>query len=98
MEQLIAALCAVNAAQVIANASGYKHRTWLTNGSEDDYDPLVQEVLKHAGVLITPEGRPDWKAHAVLKEHGFQVSKGESDSFGWLTGCIHTNKGIIVYG
>lgn len=98
MQQLLAALNAVEAATSIANASTYKGKTWLTNGGEEDYDPLVQKVLEHTGVLITNEGNPDWRAHAVLKGNGFLVTKGESDSFGWLTGCIHTNKGIIVYG
>ncbi len=98
MEQLLTALNAIEAAASIANSSTYEGKTWLTNGYQEDYDPLVQEVLEHAGVLITNEGRPDWHAHAVLKGNGFRVTKGESDSFGWLTGCIHTSKGIIVYG
>ena len=98
MEQLIKALKAVDAAESIINARTYEDKIWLTNGCQEYYDPLVQEVLEHSGWLITKEGRPDWHAHAVLKGNGFPVTCGEKDSFGWLTGCIHTNKGIIVYG
>lgn len=100
MEKLLAALRAVEAAATILNADTDEEtgQVWLTDGTEDDLDPLVKEVLEHSGWLITKEGRPDWHAHAVLKGNGFRVTKGESDSFGWLTGCIHTSKGIIVYG
>ena len=34
----------------------------------------------------------------IIKVSGYDVTAGEKDSYGWLTGCIHTNKGIIVYG
>lgn len=100
MEQLLAALRAVEAAPTLLNAEVDEDsgKIYLTNGYEEDQDPLVQEVVKHAGWLITDKGQPDWRAHAILKGNGFRVTCGEKDSFGWLTGCIHTSKGIIVYG
>jgi hypothetical protein len=48
--------------------------------------------------LITGEGRCNWNnIHEVIK-NGFDVHAGEKDSFGWLTGCIETKKGTLVYG
>lgn len=48
--------------------------------------------------LITSEGRCNWKNIDAVIAAGFDVFAGETDSFGWLTGCIRTKKGIIVYG
>jgi transketolase len=33
-----------------------------------------------------------------LQKHNYYVYPGEQDRFGWLTGCIDTSKGTIVYG
>ena len=50
-------------------------------------------------VLIDEEGTPnyaqmDWLYHT----HGYFVFPGERDRFGWLTGCLRTKKGIIIFG
>ena len=72
---------------------------YLTNGYYDDLHPLVQKVVVLADEeLITNDGSCNWAAHNLLKRAGFAVSCGESDSFGWLSGVIHTTKGMIVYG
>ena len=61
--------------------------------------PLVQKVVDLADVeLITNKGSCNWAAHQLLKLAGFPITCGERDSFGWLSGVIHTNKGMIVYG
>lgn len=76
-----------------------KPAEWLTDGREDDLHPLVKEVLIEAALeLITVRGNPNWAAHRELAAAGFPVRKGESDSFGWLSGVIKTSKGNIVYG
>lgn len=52
-------------------------------------------------VLIECGGYPNYEAMLKLKELSdgrYFVTPGETDSFGWLTGCLHTPKGIIVYG
>lgn len=75
------------------------HRRYLTNGAPDKLPPLIQKVVSVADTeLITPKGECFWYGHQYLRNFGFNVTKGEGDSFGWLTGCIHTKKGIIVYG
>ena len=74
-------------------------RRYLTNGVPDELPSMIQRILEIAdSVLITPKGECNWRAHDYLRGFGFNVTKGESDSFGWLTGCIHTKKGIVVYG
>jgi hypothetical protein len=49
-------------------------------------------------VLIGQEGQCNWDAIDKLAEQGFAVYPGDKDQFGWLTGCIETTKGVIVYG
>lgn len=54
-----------------------------------------------SAVLIERGGYPNYEAMEQLKEMSngrYFVTPGETDSFGWLTGCLHTPKGIIVYG
>lgn len=75
------------------------HRRYLTNGDPDTLHPLIQKAVLLANLeLVTPNGECFWYGHSYLRGFGYNVSKGESDSFGWLSGCIHTKKGIIVYG
>jgi hypothetical protein len=49
-------------------------------------------------LLITSEGGISYSALGYLRTEGFPVTPGETDSFGWLSGCIHTTKGIVVFG
>lgn len=95
MNELIAALRAIETdPSVICPESGH-----LTEGYCYDLHPLVQEVVNLAnGELITNKGECNYAAHRTLKLAGFPVTRGEYDSFGWLSGLIHTKKGIIVYG
>lgn len=65
----------------------------------EDLPPLVQEIISLADdVLITEGGRVNWDNIRVLKQEGFPVRPGDSDSFGWLTGIITTSKGDIMFG
>ena len=60
---------------------------------------LVYQILLHANTkLIDDNGVNIWENHDILKNHGFSIYPGEIDRFGWLTGCIGTKKGYIVYG
>lgn len=46
-------------------------------------------------------GQADFARHSLLKTQSngkYYITKGESDSFGWLSGKINTPRGIIVYG
>jgi hypothetical protein len=66
---------------------------------DSDLPKLVQEAVGLAcEVLITSKGECDWTNISFLKRAGFNVTPGDKDSFGWLTGVIHTKKGTINYG
>lgn len=60
---------------------------------------LSEKILCLADfLLITPLGSIKYSAINYLRMMSFPVSPGETDSFGWLSGCIHTTKGIVVFG
>jgi hypothetical protein len=60
---------------------------------------LIEEAVGLANeLLVTESGACNWENHEILKKQGFLVYPGEQDRFGWLTGCIETKKGILVFG
>ena len=60
---------------------------------------LITRISNWASsTLINEAGRCIWDLHDELANAGFPVFAGEKDSFGWLTGCIQTSKGIVIYG
>lgn len=68
---------------------------------EDAYDKFIKNSVVSSlacDTLIGEDGRNIYDNHDILADHGFPVFPGERDRFGWLTGCIQTKKGIIVYG
>jgi hypothetical protein len=66
---------------------------------EDDLHPLIQEATGLACEnLINNDGSCNWRNINDLSKAGYNVTCGEKDSFGWLTGVIHTKKGLIIYG
>jgi hypothetical protein len=72
---------------------------YLTEGCASEWPSSINQVVALAGeVLIRNDGRPNFVEHEKLAAHGFRVSRGESDSFGWLSGVISTPKGLVVYG
>lgn len=95
MKELIETLLAIESDPTFVG----NRRDYLTDGYYDDLHSLVQKVVDLAdGELITNKGSCNWVAHDQLQEAGFRVTCGERDSFGWLSGVIHTTKGMIVYG
>lgn len=69
---------------------------YLTDGEPS---PKVDEASGLAcEELITSNGGCNRTNMRLLDQAGFHVFPGEQDSFGWLTGCIRTKKGIVVYG
>jgi hypothetical protein len=71
----------------------------LNSVTSDYYSILIKNAINKAdGALIDDEGHPIWEFHDFLGENGFHVFPGEKDRFGWITGCIQTKKGYIVYG
>ena len=73
--------------------------TNLNSITHDYYSIIIKSAINKAtDALISDEGRNIWEFHKWLGDSGFCVFPGERDSFGWLTGCIQTKKGYLVYG
>ena len=71
----------------------------LNNDTNEVVEKFIEEVSGLASdVLVGDEGQCLWDRHELLKGAGYNVFPGERDRFGWLTGCIQTKKGVIVYG
>lgn len=68
---------------------------YLTDAPTSSVEAAADKACEE---LITNDGHCNRNNMRLLKDAGFNVTPGEQDSFGWLTGCIHTKKGIIVYG
>ena len=68
----------------------------------DYYDSQHDDIIKAKGLacdnLIMDDGHCNWDNMDMLYDIGIHVFSGEKDRFGWLTGCIQLNNGIIVYG
>jgi hypothetical protein len=74
---------------------------YITDGYYDDLPEVVQNVVDAAcEELIAAGGRPDHAAMCELSKAfpSVRVGPGERDSFGWLSGVVHTSKGMITYG
>jgi len=62
--------------------------------------PLVDEIIFIATRLfIDDKGKPLFdEMDRLQSEYGYLVFPGERDRFGWVTACLQTKKGIIVFG
>jgi len=62
--------------------------------------PIVDEIEFIATQLfIDDEGSPKFDEMDTLhKVYGYFIYPGELDRFGWVTACLRTKKGIIVFG
>lgn len=62
-------------------------------------DPLIETIIGYANTLLIVKGEPNFDAIDELhRVHGYFVFPGERDRFGWLTACLQTDKGVIVFG
>jgi hypothetical protein len=74
---------------------------------DEDYDYVlrsddhvnISEIQSLACDLFIQEGSPLFDDMDMLhKQHGYFIFPGERDRFGWVTACLQTKKGIIVFG
>jgi hypothetical protein len=63
------------------------------NGLIVEAETLANEVLVNESFTGV-----DYPIIKKMSENGYEVFPGERDSFGWVTGCIKTKKGIIIFG
>lgn len=59
--------------------------------------PLIQSLLSE--IMITEGGNLDWDAKdMLLAKYGYSMFPVEHDSYGWIIGAVHTEKGAITFG
>lgn len=95
MNTLIESLKAIEATQLDENDD------IILNNFEENHPlkELINKAVGHADeLLVTDQGQCNWGNQDILKNAGFPVFPGERDRFGWLSGCIQTKKGILIFG
>jgi hypothetical protein len=95
LQQLVSAF---NARTDVTQCEYLTDAYWLEQQSPEVLEAIEAIDFAACSVLITPKGGADFSAIFALKAAGVLVTCGESDSFGWLTGVLHTQHGKIVYG
>ena len=58
--------------------------------------PLVNAIIYLANRYLIGDEQCEHMEN--MKKNGYDVYPGERDGFGWLTGRIKTNRGIVVFG
>lgn len=59
---------------------------------------LPKELTEKLYDELSESPRPSSIKTEILWRNGYNLYAGESDSFGWLSACITTAKGTIVFG
>ena len=86
----------VSLLQTLESSNMPNNPDYILHSEDSD---LVQHIeILASTTLIDDNGMNIYKYHEYLKSNGFLITPGERDRFGWLSGCIHTKKGIIIYG
>lgn len=95
METLVRALRLLDASSSLPDVDGDDTRV-LQAGDH----PLVLTISSLCNsVLISVEGVPNFDAIDTLwRDYHYFVTPGDRHKFGCVTGCLHTKKGIIVFG
>lgn len=93
MESLVAVLRMIEASEDIV--------------APDDLDTLISEehrLVRHAQnlattYLVTDIGTPNFVAmDELFAKYGYFVFPGERGTLGWVSACLQTKKGIIMFG
>lgn len=96
-DDLIILLRAIEAASDIESLE--EEDTILNWGYIEDRHQLIQDAAWLANELLLKEdGQRDVENESKIRIEGFYISCLEKDDFGWLSGGVHTSKGIIAYG
>lgn len=65
----------------------------------DDHELVVYIQNLAEDLLIDDGGTPRFELiDTLFRTHGYFIFPGERDRFGWLTACLRTKKGVIVFG
>ena len=97
-DDLIILLRAIEAASDIESLEEDED-TVINWGYIEDRHQLIQDAVWLTNeLLVKPDGQRDVENESKIREAGFYIICLEKDGFGWLTGGVHTSKGIIAYG
>lgn len=88
----------IESIKIMEERDEVKSKEYLTDGYHSKLHPLIQNAVNLANEKLIEDGMPNFKNIDLLKQEGYDIYPGEVDSFGWVTGCIKTSKGIIVFG
>ena len=94
MDNLVDILTKIDMSDLPDIEYGYDH---ILKHADHDLIPIAEEAA--SDLLITGEGVPDFTLiDALYHDHGYFIFPGERDRAGWITACLQTKKGIIVFG
>lgn len=95
---LVSLVASFNSRQDVIHAEFLTDTPNKQRQNEDVSESIDAVVAAACSELITSEGRANQVAIAHVVKQGVAITCGEKDSFGWLTGVIHTKHGKIVFG
>ncbi len=94
METLVQALRSLEASSSLPDVDG---DDTIVLRSVDH--PLISTILDLCDTMLISEGSPNFEMiDRLWHDHQYFITPGERDSFGWVTACLHTKKGVIVFG
>lgn len=78
---------------------GYLTDTEFLETLSDEFQSKINEITERLCELFIVDSRQNREAiDHFNKTSNWIITRGEVDSFGWLSGVLHTKKGRIVYG
>ena len=77
----------------------------LPDGDDDvilhhsDHELVAMIECIATEIFIGEEGDPLFsEIDRLLREYDYFIFPGDRDRYGWLTACLRTKKGVIVFG
>ncbi len=84
---------------LLRNIDKSTHYITDDNNTISNMDEMIQSVIVYANnLLFTNNFECNWDNIDILQKEGYNVFPGEIDEMGWVTGCIETKRGIVIYG
>ena len=99
MEAFIKELQDFDAWNIIFNVRYLNHFRDNNMFKEDVVHHKINKIKMFCNdLLIDENGHVNYDNIEILESHGYYVTPGERDRFGWLTGILRTTKGCIIFG
>lgn len=83
---------------ILENTEELKPSTYISSSVNDDLKILLINIKNRASqLLVRASGMPIIENIKCLEESGYKVFPGDKDLDKWITGCLKTSKGTIVF-